>query len=216
MSLTSQRTSRSNNDTPEPVARLRLFRRESACRVLGPDVRAVLWVQGCTLRCAGCLASRAWDATGAETADVRELADWLLALEGVEGVTLSGGEPMQQAAACAYLLELVRSRRDLGVVCYTGYRLESLRTVTQRALLNHVDLLIDGPYEARLHEDLLWRASSNQRLLPLTDRYKHALPRSAEEDRSVGLELVFSPDGRFAFAGVPPWPDYARRLRDVS
>ncbi len=118
---------------------------------------------------------------------------------------------MGQARALACLVDRVRSRRDLGVVCFTGYRLEELRHEDHTALLARVDLLIDGPYVVEQHSDLLWRGSSNQRLLPLTPRYLACMP-GPEGDRGVGLEFRFEPDGGYAFAGVPPWPDLRRAL----
>lgn len=187
---------------------LRLFRREAACRVLGPGTRAVLWVQGCSLGCPGCLVPDSWPAEG-ESLPVDEVAAWILRCAGIEGITLSGGEPMQQAGALASLIDRVRGRRDLGVMCYTGYRLEQLRGASQRALLERIDLLVDGPYEAARHADLRWRASSNQRLIALTDRYRAALD---EADRSAGLEFSFNARGQFTFAGVPPWPGYVEAL----
>lgn len=192
MSPTSPRRSASSG------ADLRLFRREPACRVLGPGTRAVLWVQGCTLACPGCVVPESWPRGDGGTS-VREVADWLRALP-VEGLTLTGGEPLQQAGALERLLDLV----DLGVVLYTGHRYEDIR---DHPLLRRVDLLIDGPYRQDLHADLLWRGSSNQRLIPLTDRYRIEPP-----DRSAGLEYRFQPDGRFTFAGVPPWPGYRAAL----
>lgn len=183
------------------AAELRLFRREPACGVLGPGTRAVLWVQGCPLACPGCVVPEAWPRGGRAT-PVEEVAAWLLPLP-VEGLTLTGGEPLEQDAALARLIDLVRAERDLGVVLYTGYRYEELRS----PLLERVDLLIDGPYRRELHGDLLWRGSSNQRLLPLTPRYRLDLP-----DRGAGLEFRFGADGRFTFAGVPPWPDYREAL----
>lgn len=187
---------------------LRIFRREAACRVLGPGLRAVLWVQGCTLGCPACLVPRSWPARGPlETVD--EVAHWVLSCEDIEGITLSGGEPMQQAPALTALIDCVRARRDLGVICYTGYRHEQLRNRSQRDLLARVDLLIDGPYDASRHADLLWRGSSNQRLLALTGRYADALD---DGDRSAGLEFSFTAQGRFSFAGVPPWPGYVEAL----
>lgn len=170
--------------------------------MLGPGTRAVLWVQGCTLACPGCVVPESWPAGGQAT-PVAQLVDWLAALP-VEGLTLTGGEPMQQAPALTRLVDETRARRDLGVVLYTGYRYEDLR---RHPLLERVDLLIDGPYRRDLHADLRWRGSSNQRLVHLTDRYPRDLP-----DRSAGLEFRFDRDGRFTFAGVPPWPGYREGL----
>lgn len=190
---------------------LRLFRREAASRVLGPHTRAVLWVQGCSLACSGCLVPRSWPRHG-DSFPVAEVAAWLVSLPDIEGITFTGGEPMDQAAPLAHLVDLVRRDRDLGVVCYTGHCLDELRSTAQQALLDRADLLIDGRYRADLHGDFLWRASSNQRLLALTDRYRDLLPGSHREDRGAGLELVIEADGRFAFTGVPPWPDYVQGL----
>lgn len=143
---------------------------------------------------------------------MRDVARWLLSLPDIEGVTFTGGEPMGQARALACLVDQVREERDLGVVCYTGYRIEEISTPAKRSLLARVDLLIDGPYQAHLHGDLRWRASSNQRLLALTPRYADALPRGPEEDRGEGLEVMFGANGTFTFTGVPPWPGYVDHL----
>lgn len=186
-------------------AEVRLFRLEENCGVLGPGRRAVLWVQGCSLACAGCLVPRSWPAQSGFLRSVEWLADWVEGLPEIEGLTLSGGEPMEQAAALAVFIKKIRERRDLGVVCYTGYRLEELASPSQGELLGQVDLLIDGRYLRAQHDDLLWRGSANQRLIYLTQRYQ-----PAETDRGVGLEFRFEADGRFAFAGVPPWPDFVQ------
>ena len=48
---------------------------------------------------------------------------------------------------------------------YTGYTLEELSPV-QRKLLPYTDILVDGPYvESERSLELLWRGSSNQRVL---------------------------------------------------
>ncbi len=191
-------------------ATLRLFRREPACRVLGPGCRAVLWVQGCSRACPGCLVPESWSPQGPESC-LEEVAGWVQDCPGIEGITLTGGEPMEQARALACLVDRIRSRRDLGVVCFTGYRLEELRHEDHLALLARVDLLIEGPYRVEQHSDLLWRGSSNQRLLPLTPRYLAFMPEP-DGDRGAGLEFRFEPDGAYAFAGVPPWPNLREAL----
>jgi anaerobic ribonucleoside-triphosphate reductase activating protein len=81
---------------------------------------------------------------------------------------------MEQAQALIQLIDSVRTSSDLGVVCYTGYSWEYIRdrgTDEQKDFLTRIDLLIDGPYVQSLHAPLLWRGSSNQRLLPLSNRY---------------------------------------------
>lgn len=187
--------------------KLRLYGREPLVHVLGPGRRTVIWVQGCPFRCPGCISPDSLPFEGGEEVPVGGLAAWVLAQEGIEGVTFSGGEPFCQAEALCALLDAVRAERDLGAVCYTGYTLEHLRdagTAPQRALLERIDLLIDGPYVEEQHSDLLWRGSTNQRLILLSERYRALEPGWREADHSAGLEIIARPGGSVTIAGVPP------------
>ncbi|MET8824417.1 4Fe-4S single cluster domain-containing protein [Streptomyces sp. NPDC004610] len=185
-----------------------MARRLDRCTVLGPGTRAVLWVQGCPLRCRGCVAAETLPFEGGTAHPVDELADWLCALPGIEGVTLSGGEPFSQAAALAALLDTVRARRpDLSAMAYSGFRYEALRAggPDRRALLSRLDLLVDGPYVAARHAGLRWRGSANQRIVALSGRYARL---ADEPDTSAGVEVSLEPDGSLSWAGVPPTPGF--------
>lgn len=191
---------------------LSLARTLDRCTVLGPGTRAVIWVQGCPLRCRGCVAAETLPFEGGTSRSVAELADWLCRLDGIEGVTLSGGEPFSQAGALAELLDTVRERRpDFGAMAYSGFRHEALRRgdPDRLALLERLDLLVDGPYLAPLHSSLRWRGSDNQRLIPLTDRYTRVV---AEPDTTAGIELSVDADGSLSWAGVPPTPGFREGL----
>jgi anaerobic ribonucleoside-triphosphate reductase activating protein len=185
---------------------LSISRRAARTTVLGPGVRAVIWVRGCPLRCAGCIAPQDLPFGGGEAWSVDALAAWLGELPpDVTGVTFSGGEPMAQAAGLNALVDRIRARRDWSVMSFTGYTVEHLRRhgdTHQRDLLARLDILVDGPYVAERHDDLLWRGSANQRLLFLTDR--HARP---DNDRSAGIELEVGSDA-VRWIGVPPVPDF--------
>ncbi len=201
---------RTRDDTA--TQRLRIFRREAPITVLGPGKRAVIWVQGCPFACRNCIVPESWDEGAGEAVPVAELVEWALAQKDIEGLTLSGGEPMAQAGALAELVRQVRARRDLGVVCYTGYTYEYLRdhaTGNQQELLRQIDLLIDSVYLEQRHADLLWRGSANQRLICLSERYREAVcALSAEADRSAGVEFFRNDQGAIAFAGVPNQPGF--------
>lgn len=159
--------------------------KESAVRVLGPGVRYVLWVQGCDRRCPGCTAPTAWDMKAGQPVSAAALA-WEIALSGAEGLTISGGEPFLQAKALGRMVELIRRRRDMGVIVYTGFLHEDLLGMDDaRALLSQTDLLIDGPYIRELDDGRSLRGSSNQRVLPLTERYRDALCLYGAEGRPV-------------------------------
>lgn len=174
-------------------------------RALGPGRRSVVWVQGCPFRCPGCLAPDWIEDRPARRAHPVELAAELLADPGVAGLTLSGGEPMAQAAGLAALVRAARALRDVTVVCFTGYRLERLRERPPAPgvaeLLALTDVLIDGLYVARLDDGKGLRGSGNQRVHHLTPRLAacgydfDARPRTAE----------ITVDGAEALlVGVPP------------
>ena len=181
--------------------------------VLGPGVRAVIWVHGCPLRCAGCIAPEDLPFAGGERRSVGDLARWLGGLPAdVTGVTFSGGEPMAQAAALAELVTLIRRERDWSVMSYTGFTLRHLRRhgdAGQRALLDRLDVLVDGPYLADRHADLRWRGSDNQRVHLLTGR--HAAPA---DDRSAGIELHAGRDD-VMWIGVPPVAGFRERFEQA-
>lgn len=77
--------------------------------VLGPGKRAVVWVQGCSLRCKGCIAPEMWNHNEGILVEVSKLAEELFADESIEGLTVSGGEPSEQAEAVGELLSYAKS-----------------------------------------------------------------------------------------------------------
>jgi anaerobic ribonucleoside-triphosphate reductase activating protein len=189
---------------------LRVAATHPACTVLGPGSRYVVWVQGCPLSCPGCVSPQWIPPDGGVPTSVRLLAEQV-ATHAVDGLTLSGGEPFAQAAALARLVELVRERRDLSVLSYSGYTLRWLRrhgSPAQHRLLAQLDLLIDGRYRQDLHADLRWRGSSNQRLHCLTDRHRDEL---AGPDGGVGLQFAVHAES-VAWLGVPPVPRFRERF----
>jgi anaerobic ribonucleoside-triphosphate reductase activating protein len=144
------------------------------------------------------------------------MAKWVLSLDAIEGITLAGGEPMEQAAALCRLIDVVRGQRDLGVITYTGYTLENLHLNSDfwcSELLARTDLLIDGPYVRSLHGRLRWRGSTNQRLLTLTRRYAEVATDTHLDD-TAGLEVHIDDGGDFQFVGIPPIPDFRAGFRE--
>lgn len=204
-------TDRRSDPTPGTIRLAQLIERT---HTLGPGRRTGVWVQGCPLRCRGCITPQFLPETGGWAKTIADLAAEILAVEDSEGLTFSGGEPFAQAGPLADLVDEVRRRRDLSVMSYTGYRLEHLRDhgeADQRRLLDRLDLLVDGPYLPERHAALRWRGSSNQRLHVLTERHAHLLD---EPDESAGIETVVRHDGSIDVIGVPPVPDFPERFLD--
>lgn len=197
---------------------IRIFRRQCPVKVLGAYSRAVIWVQGCKFACDDCIVPESWSLEGGELISLSDLAKWILNQQDIEGVTFSGGEPMLQAEKLANLVDIIRQKKDLGIVCYTGYTLEKLIShgdTNQTLLLSKIDLLIDGLYQKELHGDLRWRGSKNQRLLPLTNRYKNlVMDILKNEDISSGLEFFVDNEGNLSFNGVPNKPNFRQQFEE--
>lgn len=154
---------------------LRLHKFLASSEVDGPGRRAVVFVQGCPIRCTGCAVPWTWDEKEGFDKDVSEIAEMILDGPDVEGVTFLGGEPFSQAAALAKLGREVKSA-GLSVVTFTGNLIEDIRASgdpDMLALLDVTDLLLDGPFVRELADmSRPWVGSSNQRFIYLTDRYK--------------------------------------------
>ncbi len=151
--------------------RLNLAQTLSRSAVNGPGERFVLWVQGCPLACEACWNPDTWAFARRDIREVDAVAAEVLATEGIEGVTFSGGEPFAQARALAALGTRVRAA-ELSVFVFTGYEFDELTRPEHRALLALVDVLVTGRYRvAERCDDLPWRGSRNQRVHFLTTRY---------------------------------------------
>lgn len=184
---------------------IRYGARAGDCTVLGPGSRAVLWVFGCCFDCPGCIGRSFKEGEWFESSP-EEMADWYVGL-GADGLTISGGEPMLQAAALAKTISLVRERMDCGVIVYTGFTYEALLERSKgdadiRAFLDAIDLLIDGPYVAERDNGRPYVGSSNQRLIALTERYENDIESYYERATAREVEIRLSETGTIMI-GVP-------------
>ena len=116
--------------------------------VNGPGIRAVVWVQGCPIRCSGCFNSKLLSFSGGKAVQTADLAEKILGLDDIDGVTFSGGEPFSQAGPLAELGTLLRPA-GLSVVTFTGFTWEQIISkdrLSWSRLLSVTDLLLAGPY----------------------------------------------------------------------
>lgn len=136
----------------------------------GDGYRFTIFTQGCPHYCAGCQNPGTWDPAGGRTVDTEDLLRDILANPLLDGVTFSGGEPFVQSAPLADLARKLRAH-NLTIWAYTGYTLEALaaqRDPDINALLDALDVLVDGPF-LRGQRDLTlrFRGSRNQRVIDL-------------------------------------------------
>lgn len=135
--------------------------------VNGEGVRVTLFVTGCAHACPDCYNQSCWNRKAGKpfTDEVREQV--LALCHDHDGLSLSGGDPLLPAnreaiAALCFLFKQRYPEKDIWM--WTGYLYEEVQHL---ALLQYVDVLIDGPYKKELPTTLPWRGSSNQRLIRL-------------------------------------------------
>jgi anaerobic ribonucleoside-triphosphate reductase activating protein len=196
---------------------VRLHRFLPRTRAEGPGVRACLWVQGCSIKCAGCAVPWTWTASGGTPISVNDIEAMVLAEPGLDGVTFLGGEPFDQAAALSVLGRRLR-RRGLGIVTFSGYRKEDLASGSKPewlALLAETDLLIDGPYMEPLHDlSRPWVGSLNKRYHFLTSRYSSADVEPATHPNRV--EVRVSADGTVRINGMASQTVFEYLRQDIK
>jgi anaerobic ribonucleoside-triphosphate reductase activating protein len=164
----------------------------------GPGWRVAVWVQGCRHRCTDrCLNPHFLDPAGGHDYAVATVGDAVRAAaaaspEPVDGVTVLGGEPFEQAAAVAAVLAPLR-RAGLSAMVYSGHVYEALRRAPDpgiAALLAETDVLVDGPFLPEFYDEALpWRGSTNQRLLCLTGRHSPDGLAAAASRQGKGFSL---------------------------
>lgn len=137
----------------------------------GPGLRTVLWTQGCKHGCPGCHNANTHNFQGGFEATTEMIKSQLQSLSMQKGITFSGGDPFEQAAACADIAAFSRAL-GLDIWCYTGYTYEELVSSNRSdwaLFLSYIDVLIDGPF-LLLEKDLSlpFRGSKNQRMIDIT------------------------------------------------
>jgi anaerobic ribonucleoside-triphosphate reductase activating protein len=166
----------------------------------GPHERLALWVAGCDLGCPGCCNPDLFDPDAGRPLQRDALERLLDRSPDVEGVSVLGGEPLQQPEGLATFLALARAR-DLGTIVFTGFTLEAARTLPHFEPVDaNVDTWIDGPFDVhRLDRRRRFIGSSNQGL-------HHRTPRYADPELWRGrtrVEVHIGPDGALEAHGLP-------------
>jgi anaerobic ribonucleoside-triphosphate reductase activating protein len=134
----------------------------------GPGIRLTVFTQGCSHHCPGCHNPQTHDYKGGYEISIDEIVDMVRENPLLDGITLSGGEPFDQAEACSTLARKIKEL-GLSVVVYTGYEFEYLLSGKEYdGLLLEADILIDGRFDVN-RRDLTqaFKGSTNQRIIDI-------------------------------------------------
>lgn len=165
--------------------------------VNGPGRRFVIWVQGCDIACDGCFNPDTHPRRQANSS-VESMLDLVRGTKGLEGVTITGGEPLQQPESLRTFLGLLRRKTSLTSVVLTGYSRREIETHHERwKSVADADMVVCGRYNAALHIASGLRGSSNKEYWALTSQY------NADDFQALPpLEVLVFPDGQVAFTGM--------------
>ena len=134
----------------------------------GPGLRLTIFTQGCLHHCPGCHNPQTHDPEGGSWADTEDILAAAAENPLLDGITLSGGDPLLQPVPCLALAEGAH-KIGLNVWTYTGYTWEALweeNAPEKIALLKETDVLVDGPFLlAERSLELRFCGSRNQRLI---------------------------------------------------
>ncbi len=167
----------------------------------GPGERLMLWLQGCRRGCPGCVSPELQPVDGGTYITPDLLADILgeeMRATGVQALTLSGGEPLDQIEEVVALLARLKPRDCL---LYTGYSLEEATAMPAfPRLKQYLTVIITDPYIEALNDGRALRGSSNQRVMVLKPEFLKRYKEYGSKDRP--MEYVASGDTIY-FTGLP-------------
>jgi len=145
---------------------------EESSFIYGPGRRFVIWVQGCSIHCKGCWNKEMWSFKTKNEIPVSELIEKIsLESDTIEGITLLGGEPLDQFGEVQQLLLQCR-KLSLSTMVFTGYEMEEIFRKKMNLITDLCDILITGRYdEKRRTLNHQWIGSTNQQIHFLTARY---------------------------------------------
>ncbi len=136
----------------------------------GPGLRTSIYLAGCTHACPGCHNPDSWDFKGGVTMTLDEIME---VIDDEDfNVTLTGGDPLMHPHTLPALIHAIKERGK-SVWLYTGYTIEQIEADPLLAeAVTEVDTIVDGPFITDLRDpDLLFRGSSNQRIIDMHERH---------------------------------------------
>lgn len=152
----------------------------------GPGFRVTIWVSGCTHACPGCQNKHTWKyGQGHKLDDMvpyhltcKEKILNLIGDEHIDGVTISGGDPLDQSAQALkelakFLSNIKKRYPEKSIWLYTGYLIEDLNNYLHKEVIKNCDVIIDGPYvKEKRNITIPFRGSTNQRIIDVQKSFK--------------------------------------------
>lgn len=184
-------------------------------RTLGPGTRVGLWLQGCHRHCNGCIAQKTWDFSEDRATPLSQLIESLCAFwentgKKPDGLTISGGEPIDQYEPLYLLLTELRVRGLSDILLYTGYRLEEIQHHYPK-ILPLLTAIVDAPFEQGNPSSAAWSGSQNQNLFVLDPNHEELYQEWRGKDKRA-LQLIQDKNREHHLIGIPHQTDVSLLL----
>ena len=133
----------------------------------GPGVRYVIFMQGCPMRCAYCHNPDTWDISAGKDMSVDELINDISKYRRyIEGITVSGGEPLLQID---FLIELFKNVKNFGLstcidtsgVIYNRDNLDLIGKINTLLDLTDIVMLDIKHIDSEIHKKLTGKSNEN-------------------------------------------------------
>ena len=167
-------------------------------RVNGPGLRFVLWTQGCSKGCKNCFNPETWSFEKYKLLTPLEIFE-LIKNSSVSGVTITGGDPLEQPEELLELLILLESLNlSNGIILFTGFTIDEInKDFLLRKSLGYIDVLIDGRFENDKRISSSLRGSENQNIIYFSSKIK-------EEELNIDQEVEVCLEGdKISVTGFP-------------
>lgn len=179
--------------------KIRLHRMIYPVESLGYGRRLGIWMQGCSKHCPCCISPEMKRAEQVPAVPLWRILEQMPPLPQCDGMTISGGEPLDQPEALLVLMDWFSHRYGDDILIYTGYEMDQLPSQYARMAAQRAAAVAAGPYQRELDFGVGLCGSENQHLVV----HRHQERYQDFEHRQRTLQPV-TRAGRLLLVGIPP------------